>query len=101
MSMLWWTIADLDFSRHLIFTLLLHHLERLLSLVYQTRYRSYNISKPLTTSPYIPPSPRQTKKVVLRLECTSCKGKHQLVLKRCKHFELGGDKKQRGAAISF
>ena len=36
---------------------------------------------------------QQTKKVVLRLECSSCKAKHQLVLKRCKHFELGGDKK--------
>jgi hypothetical protein len=36
----------------------------------------------------------QTKKVVLRLECTVCKVKHQLVLKRTKHFELGGDKKQ-------
>jgi len=39
-------------------------------------------------------SPIQTKKVVLRLECTVCKVKHQLVLKRTKHFELGGDKKQ-------
>lgn len=44
---------------------------------------------------------KQTKKVVLRLECTSCKSKHQIALKRTKHFELGGDKKQRGAAISF
>jgi hypothetical protein len=39
-------------------------------------------------------SHQQTKKVVLRLECTVCKVKHQLVLKRTKHFELGGDKKQ-------
>jgi hypothetical protein len=39
-------------------------------------------------------SHKQTKKVVLRLECTVCKVKHQLVLKRTKHFELGGDKKQ-------
>ncbi|KAK4683601.1 large subunit ribosomal protein L44e, partial [Tremellales sp. Uapishka_1] len=43
----------------------------------------------------------QTKKVVLRLECATCKAKSQLVLKRCKHFELGGDKKQRGAALTF
>ena len=35
--------------------------------------------------------------IVLRLECTACKYKHQIALKRCKHFELGGDKKQRGA----
>lgn len=28
----------------------------------------------------------QTKKVVLRLECASCKTKHQLTLKRCKQY---------------
>jgi len=32
---------------------------------------------------------KTTKKVVLRLECVSCKAKTQLALKRCKHFELG------------
>lgn len=32
---------------------------------------------------------KTTKKVVLRLECTQCKTKAQLSLKRCKHFELG------------
>ncbi len=32
---------------------------------------------------------KTTKKVVLRLECTQCKTKAQLALKRCKHFELG------------
>ena len=32
---------------------------------------------------------KTTKKVVLRLECTQCKYKAQLALKRCKHFELG------------
>ena len=32
---------------------------------------------------------KTTKKVVLRLECTVCKTKAQLSLKRCKHFELG------------
>ncbi|ODO11296.1 60S ribosomal protein L44 [Cryptococcus amylolentus CBS 6273] len=53
------------------------------------------------TKPVFHKKAKTTKKVVLRLECTSCKTKHQLSLKRCKHFELGGDKKQRGAAISF
>lgn len=61
----------------------------------------------------------KTKKVVLRLECASCKTKHQLTLKRCKQyvlpcgnsrnhhssiyhsFELGGDKRQKGAALTF
>jgi large subunit ribosomal protein L44e len=57
---------------------------------------------------------KTTKKVVLRLECTVCKYKAQMALKRCKHFELvrrpafhikmpaeslaqGGDKKTKGA----
>lgn len=66
---------------------------------------------------------KTTKKVVLRLECTQCKTKAQLALKRCKHFELGyvsilstttiilwrntnahiysGDKKTKGAALVF
>ena len=64
---------------------------------------------------------KTTKKVVLRLECTQCKYKAQLSLKRCKHFELGyadmmmplrihefctdslrsGDKKTKGAALVF
>ncbi|KAG7873387.1 hypothetical protein KL916_002336 [Ogataea parapolymorpha] len=44
---------------------------------------------------------KTTKKVVLRLECVSCKTKLQLPLKRCKHFELGGDKKQKGQALQF
>ena len=37
---------------------------------------------------------KTTKKVVLRLECTSCKTKAQLSLKRCKHFELGYEDSQ-------
>ena len=28
------------------------------------------------------------------MECTSCKYKKQIALKRCKHFELGGEKKK-------
>lgn len=38
---------------------------------------------------------KTTKKIVLRLECTVCKYRKQLPLKRCKHFELGGDKKRK------
>ncbi|KAI9636123.1 60S ribosomal protein L36 [Dioszegia hungarica] len=53
------------------------------------------------TKPIFHKKAKTTKKVVLRLECSSCKAKHQLVLKRCKHFELGGDKKQKGAALQF
>lgn len=44
---------------------------------------------------------KTTKKVVLRLECTVCKYKMQMSLKRCKHFELGGEKKTKGAALTF
>ncbi|KAG4303791.1 hypothetical protein PORY_002816 [Pneumocystis oryctolagi] len=44
---------------------------------------------------------KTTKKVVLKLECTVCKHKTQVPLKRCKHFELGGDKKTKGAALVF
>ena len=29
------------------------------------------------------------------MECTECKYRMQIALKRCKHFELGGDKKRK------
>ena len=38
---------------------------------------------------------KTTKKIVLRMECTECKIRKQLPIKRCKHFELGGDKKRK------
>ena len=38
---------------------------------------------------------KTTKKIVLKMECTQCKYKKQLPIKRCKHFELGGDKKKK------
>ena len=41
------------------------------------------------TKPVFHKKAKTTKKVVLRLECTSCTTKAQLSLKRCKHFELG------------
>ncbi|KAL2788686.1 zinc-binding ribosomal protein [Aspergillus keveii] len=41
------------------------------------------------TKPVFHKKAKTTKKVVLRLECTVCKSKKQLALKRCKHFELG------------
>merc|ERR1712212_740079 len=44
---------------------------------------------------------KTTKKIVLRLECTECKFRKQVPLKRCKHFELGGDKKRKGQMIQF
>ncbi|XP_006875719.1 PREDICTED: 60S ribosomal protein L36a-like [Chrysochloris asiatica] len=46
---------------------------------------------------------KPTKKIVLRLECVepNCRSKRMLALKRCKHFELGGDKKSKGQVIPF
>ncbi|KAB8231735.1 60S ribosomal protein eL42, partial [Aspergillus alliaceus] len=41
------------------------------------------------TKPVFHKKAKTTKKIVLRLECTACKQKKQLSLKRCKHFELG------------
>lgn len=51
------------------------------------------------TKPVFHKKAKTTKKVVLRLECSVCKHKHQLALKRCKHFELGGDKKTKVWAL--
>ncbi|EPX73931.1 60S ribosomal protein L36/L42 [Schizosaccharomyces osmophilus] len=53
------------------------------------------------TKPVFHRKAKVTKKVVLRLECVACKYKNQISLKRCKHFELGGEKKTKGAAIQF
>jgi large subunit ribosomal protein L44e len=53
------------------------------------------------TKPIFHKKAKTTKKIVLRLECTKCKYKQQLVIKRCKHFELGGDKKSKNAAVSY
>ena len=44
---------------------------------------------------------KTTKKIVLRLECTECKHKKQLPIKRCKHFELGGEKRKKNQPLQF
>ncbi|KAI8791874.1 60S ribosomal protein L44 [Biomphalaria glabrata] len=44
---------------------------------------------------------KTTRKIVLRMECTECKYRKQLPIKRCKHFELGGDKKRKGQMVMF
>lgn len=43
---------------------------------------------------------KTTKKITIRLECKECKAKKQLVLKRCKHFEIG-EKKKGGGGPSY
>merc|ERR1712216_817716 len=47
------------------------------------------------TEPIFHKKAKTTKKISLRLECTECKYKHQTHIKRCKHFELGGDKRSK------
>ncbi|XP_059551287.1 large ribosomal subunit protein eL42-like [Myotis daubentonii] len=44
-----------------------------------------------------------TKKTVLRLKCfePNCGPKRMLAIKRCKRFELGGDKKRKGQVTQF
>ncbi len=44
---------------------------------------------------------KTTKKIVLRMECTTCRKKKQTAIKRCKHFELGGDKKRKVVAMTI
>lgn len=51
------------------------------------------------TKPVFHKKAKTTKKVVLRLECTVCKTKAQLALKRCKHFELGYDNLSRAFLV--
>ncbi|XP_030783186.1 60S ribosomal protein L36a-like [Rhinopithecus roxellana] len=55
------------------------------------------------TKPIVWKKAKTTKKIVLKLECVepNCKSKIMLAIKRCKHFELGGDKKRKGQVIPF
>ncbi|KAJ2614181.1 40s ribosomal protein L44e [Coemansia sp. RSA 1804] len=53
------------------------------------------------TKPVFHKKAKTTKKIALILTCTVCKKKQQLPIKRCKHFELGGDRKKKGAALVF
>ena len=49
------------------------------------------------TKPVFHKKAKTTKKIVLRLQCSECKGTAMKPIKRCKHFEIGGDKKTKGA----
>eukprot|EP00026_Physarum_polycephalum_P020640 Phypoly_transcript_23360.p1 GENE.Phypoly_transcript_23360~~Phypoly_transcript_23360.p1 ORF type:complete len:107 (+),score=10.15 Phypoly_transcript_23360:234-554(+) len=53
------------------------------------------------TKPVFHKKAKTTKKIVIRMECPKCGQKRQQTLKRCKHFELGGEKKTKGVAINF
>ncbi|XP_032986958.1 60S ribosomal protein L36a-like [Rhinolophus ferrumequinum] len=45
----------------------------------------------------------KTTKIVPRLECveSNCRSKRMMAMNRCKHFELGGDKKRKPQVIQF
>lgn len=51
------------------------------------------------TKPVFHKKAKTTKKIVLRLQCQSCKHVSQHPIKRCKHFEIGGDKKGKGTTL--
>mmetsp|Transcript_25227 Transcript_25227/g.30538 ORF Transcript_25227/g.30538 Transcript_25227/m.30538 type:complete len:106 (+) Transcript_25227:101-418(+) len=51
------------------------------------------------TKPVFHKKAKTTKKIVLRLQCQSCKQVAQHAIKRCKHFEIGGDRKGKGAQL--
>jgi large subunit ribosomal protein L44e len=55
------------------------------------------------TKPIFRQKAKTTKKIELRLECAepNCRSKRILARKRCKHFELGGDKKRKGQVIQL
>jgi large subunit ribosomal protein L44e len=54
------------------------------------------------TKPIFQKKAKTTKKIVLRLACVelNCRSTRMLAIKRCKHFELGGDKR-KGQVIQF
>lgn len=53
------------------------------------------------SKPILRKKAKTTKKIVLRMECSECKARKQIPIKRCKHFEIGGDKKRKGQMIQF
>merc|ERR1712072_620079 len=53
------------------------------------------------TKPVFKKKAKTTKKIVLKLQCTKCKQYQQRPIKRCKVFQLGGDKKRKGEALVY
>merc|ERR1712124_230970 len=47
------------------------------------------------TKPVFRKKAKTTKSIVLRLHCQKCKRLHLHPIKRCKHFEIGGERKKR------
>merc|ERR1711998_808805 len=53
------------------------------------------------TKPVFHKKAKTTKKIVLKLECTKCKAKRLLPIKRCKTFELGSESKKKGEVVGY
>merc|ERR1712057_103356 len=53
------------------------------------------------TKPVFRKKAKTTKKIVLRLQCQTCKFTHLHSIKRCKHFEIGGEQKTKKSQKSF
>merc|ERR1719230_1304797 len=53
------------------------------------------------TKPVFHKKAKTTKKIVLKLECTKCKAKRLLPIKRCKTFELGSESKKEGEVVGY
>merc|ERR1712166_271771 len=51
------------------------------------------------TKPVFHKKAKTTKKIVLKLQCSSCKRIAQKAIKRCKHFEIGADKKKKKGSM--
>jgi len=51
------------------------------------------------TKPVFHKKAKTTKKITLSLQCQTCKRRAQKAIKRCKAFEIGGDKKTKGAQV--
>jgi large subunit ribosomal protein L44e len=60
------------------------------------RYDSKQMGFGGQTKPVFHKKAKTTRKIVLRLECKTCKAKKQLCIKRTKHFELGTKAAQSG-----
>eukprot|EP00793_Prasinoderma_coloniale_P003406 PRCOL_00006642-RA len=51
------------------------------------------------TKPVFHKKAKTTKKIVLKLQCTQCKRIAQKAIKRCKHFEIGADRKKKKGSM--
>jgi large subunit ribosomal protein L44e len=51
------------------------------------------------TKPIFRKKAKITKKIVLKLECSVCNAKSFKPIRRCKHFQVGGDKRVKNQVV--